>query len=53
MEGKKVTYFLNYSKESMKCICPVDGVELFEKKEIAAGDTIEIKPWDLLIAEEK
>lgn len=52
MAGKKVTYFLNYAKEPVSFICPVDGLELTGMKKTAAGEKLEVEPWNLLIVEE-
>lgn len=48
-QGKKLTWFLNYSKEAQVCKCPADGTELFSGEKAEAGTELRVKPWDMLI----
>ena len=52
-KGAKVTYFLNYSKEPVSCICPDGGTELFSGRQVEPGETLTIGAWDLLIVEKE
>ncbi|HOP95523.1 MAG TPA: beta-galactosidase [Dictyoglomaceae bacterium] len=50
--GKEIIYFFNYSKEEQKITYKgSEGINLFEDKKIKDGDTITIKPWNLVIIE--
>lgn len=48
-QGKKLTWFLNYSKEAQVCKCPADGKELFSGEKAEAGTELRVKPWDLVV----
>ncbi len=53
-EGKKVVYYLNYSKEEQRTVYNHhDGLELFTKALVKNGDLITIKPWNLCIITEE
>ena len=47
--GKRVIYYLNYSRNVMKVTIPFAGEELFTEKAVAAGELLDVNPWDLLI----
>lgn len=50
--GRTIRYYFNYSNEVKTIRYPyASGTELIMKKEISEGDTLEIKPWNLLIIE--
>ena len=49
--GRRVTYYLNYSGESVKAAC-AEGTDLLSGAVIAGGAQIEIMPWNLAIIEE-
>ncbi|WMJ87151.1 beta-galactosidase [Anaerocolumna sp. MB42-C2] len=53
-KGKKVIYYLNYSKEEQKVrYSHTEGQELLTNTEVKEGDILTIKPWNLCIIEEK
>ena len=47
--GKRVIYYLNYSRNVMKVTIPFAGEELFTEKTVTAGAVLDVNPWDLLI----
>jgi beta-galactosidase len=50
--GRNIRYYFNYSNEVERIRYPyASGTELIMKKEFSEGDTLEIKPWNLLIIE--
>jgi beta-galactosidase len=52
-EGKVIRYYLNYSGQDQTVVYDfASGVDLFTKKVVRKGDTVVLKPWDLLIVEE-
>lgn len=52
--GKAVIYYFNYSKEIQRVkYAHKEGIELFTKTQLAGGDFITIKPWDLCIVIER
>ena len=52
--GKKITYLLNYSGESVDVAnVAVKAKELLSGSPIAANATLKIQPWDLMILESK
>lgn len=51
-QGRKVTYYFNYSGEQHVFTCMSGGTALFGGKEATEGNTLTIHPWDLLIIEE-
>ena len=51
--GKKIRYYLNYSKNTQKIKhCDFDGSSLLEDIPVKAGDEITLEPWGLHIVEE-
>ena len=53
-QGKTIRYYLNYSnKEQSFTYNFSKGVALLTSKLISKGDNFTIKPWDVLIVEEK
>ncbi len=52
--GKQIYYFLNYSGEEQKAVCP-EGTwtELFSGETKKAGDQLMLQKWNLLILEEQ
>ena len=52
--GKQIYYFLNYSGEEQKAVCP-EGTwtELFSGEKKKAGDQLMLQKWNLLILEEQ
>ena len=51
--GKKVTYLLNYSWDNRNYVPTHDAVSLLDGKQITAGDTVAVGPWDVVILERK
>ncbi|MGZ3998602.1 MAG: beta-galactosidase, partial [Flavisolibacter sp.] len=52
-EGKTIRYYLNYSGQDQTVVYDfANGVDLFTNKVVRKGDTVVLKPWDLLIVEE-
>lgn len=57
-DGHTIDYLLNYSGQDVTCQSPVTGTDLLGSirgsgpRTVSSGDTITIKPWDLLILEE-
>jgi len=50
---RKVHYYLNYSGSEKRFIYPYsDGVDLLTSTPVVHGQTVTLKPWDLIIAEE-
>ena len=49
--GRRVTYYLNYSGETVKTAC-AGGTELLSGAALAGSAQIEIAPWNLAIIEE-
>jgi beta-galactosidase len=50
--GRNIRYYFNYSNEVETIRYPyASGTELIVNKNISEGDTLEIKPWNLLIIE--
>lgn len=52
-EGKRVTYYMNYSGEARAFVYHgADGTELFSGKTITSGQEYRLKAWDLCVIEE-
>ena len=52
--GNIIRYYYNYSSEPVNFVYPYSGGnELITNKKVANKETLLIKPWDLLIIEEK
>ena len=52
-QGKTIRYYLNYSGKDQSVIYNFDkGTDLLNNKILKKGDSISLKPWDLLIVEE-
>lgn len=50
---KNVHYYLNYSGSEQRFVYPYsDAVDLLTSRPVAHGQTVTLKPWDLVIAEE-
>jgi beta-galactosidase len=52
-QGKTIRYFLNYSNTEQSFILGYsNGTDLLTNKPLKKGDSITLKPWDILILEE-
>ncbi|CAN5504985.1 hypothetical protein BH10BAC2_BH10BAC2_36750 [soil metagenome] len=52
-QGKILHYYLNYSGKEQSVIYNFDkGTDLLTNKVLKKGDSLVLKPWDILIAEE-
>jgi beta-galactosidase len=52
--GRKIHYYLNYSSQEQTFAYPHGaGSELLTQKAVAAAQSITVKPWDLVLIEEK
>jgi len=52
--GRQVHYYLNYSRQPQTFIYTRGaGKDLLGRRPIATGQTVELKPWDLVIVEEE
>jgi beta-galactosidase len=52
-EGKTIRYYLNYSGKDQSVIYNFEkGADLLNNKAFKRGDSVLLKPWDLLIVEE-
>ena len=49
--GKRLTWYLNYSREQQRCICPYGGTELLSGAMYAPGQELTVGGWDLRIVE--
>jgi beta-galactosidase len=50
--GKEIRYYFNYSDNPETILYPyVSGKELLTNRDVQTGDTLQIKPWDLVIIE--
>ncbi len=50
--GKEIIYYFNYSSEEQTvCYEQANGMELISGEEVHTGDSILLKPWDLVIVE--
>jgi len=50
---KPIRYFLNYSNMEQSFVSGyANGTDLLTNKQLKKGDSITLKPWDLLIVEE-
>jgi len=53
-QGKTIRYYLNYSnKEQSFIYFYTKGTDLLTNKPLKKGDSLIIKPWDVLIVEEQ
>lgn len=52
-QGKTIRYYLNYSNVEQSFVSGyANGTDLLTNKQLKKGDSITLKPWDLLIVEE-
>jgi beta-galactosidase len=52
-QGKTIRYFLNYSNMEQSFVSGyANGTDLLTNKQLKKGDSITLKPWDILIVEE-
>ena len=52
--GKTIHYYLNYSGDSQTLTYPYGaGSDLLSSQTVAPSQTIVVKPWDLVVIEEK
>lgn len=52
--GKMVRFYFNYSNDSMEQeYLHEDGTELFTGRNVKAGETLKLGPWEFLIVEER
>ncbi|MEO8111594.1 MAG: beta-galactosidase trimerization domain-containing protein, partial [Ginsengibacter sp.] len=52
-QGKTIRYYLNYSDKEQSVIYNFDkGTDLLTNKALKKGDSLSLKPWDVLIVEE-
>ena len=52
-QGKTIRYYLNYSNVEQSFVSGYgNGIDLLTNKQLKKGDSITLKPWDLLIVEE-
>lgn len=52
-QGKNIHYYLNYSKSSQSFDYPYrPGVDLLTEQEIESGNSVTLRPWDLVIIRE-
>ncbi|MEO6232640.1 MAG: beta-galactosidase trimerization domain-containing protein, partial [Ferruginibacter sp.] len=52
-QGKTIRYYLNYSDKEQSAIYNFDkGTDLLTNKALKKGDSLSLKPWDVLIVEE-
>ncbi len=49
--GKRLTWYLNYTKEPQRCICPQGGTELLSGETYAPGQELTVGGWNLRIIE--
>jgi beta-galactosidase len=53
-QGKTLHYYLNYSSDPQTLnYSYAAGTDLLTNNQIAAGQTVTVKPWDLVLVEEK
>jgi beta-galactosidase len=51
--GKQIHYVFNYSAQDKEIHYPFSsGKELISGKNISSGQTVSLKPWDVIIVEE-
>jgi beta-galactosidase len=52
-QGKTIRYYLSYSdKEESVVYLSAKGINLFTNSSLKKGDSIVLKPWDVVIVEE-
>ncbi len=50
-DGRRVTYYLNYSPKTQTVTAAAAGTELTHEVNVRSGQELAIEPWDLLIVE--
>jgi beta-galactosidase len=53
-KGKTIHFYLNYSSETQTLVYPYGaGQDLLSQTAVAPSQSVKLKPWDLVIVEEK